>query len=223
MLKGEEDFAMNAPVMPPPVHRPQLLLDASSNGSLMSPEEFDSISHDNVDPRFRYELLHGVVIVSPPPSDGEVGPNDDLGHLLRSYQETPQGKALDATLFEREIATSVGIRRVDRAIWIGYGRLINSKQDLPTIVVEFVSPGKRARLRDYQQKRVEYLAAGCKEYWVIDRFRRTMTVYFLPPASPPERIVTESETYTTPLLPGFELPLKRLLRQADQFADEEGV
>jgi Uma2 family endonuclease len=47
---------------------------------------------------------------------------------------------------------------------------------------------------------------GAKEYWVIDRFRRTMTVYYQPPANPAERILTENELYTTPLSPGFELP-----------------
>jgi Uma2 family endonuclease len=214
---------MNALTMPPQLLGvgPRLRLDANSNGLLMSREEFEDIQHEECDPRFRYELLNGVVIVSPPPSDGEADPNDELGRLLRNYQDTPQGKALDKTLFEREVATSVGIRRVDRALWIGFGRSISSKVDLPTILVEFVSPGKRAWLRDYEQKRNEYLQLGTKEYWIIDRFRRTMTVCFQPPAEPKERVVTENEVYATPLLPGFELPLKRLLELADQYADDE--
>ncbi len=208
---------------PPSDTGPALRLDATSNGRLMSIDEFEALEHDDCDPRFRYELINGVVIVSPPPGDGEIDSNDELGHLLRNYQETPPGKVLDATLFEREVKTRVGIRRVDRALWIGFGRPIKSKQDRATILIEFVSPGKRAALRDYEDKRDEYLEMGAKEYWVIDRFRRTMTVYFLPPANPSERIVTESENYTTPLLPGFELPLKRLLKLADQYTDEEGT
>jgi Uma2 family endonuclease len=202
------------------LHAP-LLVDASSNGIFMSREEFEALTEDDCDPRFRYELINGVLVVSPPPSDGEIDPNDELGHLLRTYQASSQGKCLDKTLFEREVATSVGIRRVDRALWIGFGRPISSKVDLPTIIVEFVSPGKRAWLRDYEQKRVEYLALGCREYWVIDRFRRTMTIYFPLLADLKQRVVTESETYSTPLLPGFELPLKRLLDLADQYADED--
>jgi Uma2 family endonuclease len=196
-------------------------LDGNANGILMSREEFNALKPEECDQNFRYELVNGVVIVSPPPSDGEADPNDELGHLLRSYQETPQGKCLDKTLFEREVATSVGIRRVDRALWIGFGRTISSKVDLPTILVEFVSPGKRAWIRDYQQKRGEYLERGCQEYWVIDRFRRTMTVYFPPSDGGAERVISENETYTTPLLPGFELPLKRLLALADEHMDGE--
>jgi Uma2 family endonuclease len=128
---------------------------------------------------------------------------------------------LDKTLFEREVRTRVGIRRVDRALWIGFGRSIRSKRDRATILVEFVSWGKRAARRDYQEKRDEYLEMGAKEYWVIDRFRRTMTVYFQPPANPAERILAENEVYTTPLLPGFELPLKRIIELASQYGDDD--
>jgi Uma2 family endonuclease len=166
-------------------------------------------------------LIHGVLIVSPPPDDAGQGPNERLGNWLWDYQQRhPQGKALDDTMMERSVRTRAGIRVVDRALWIGFGRPIKSKRDLATILVEFVSPGKSAALRDYEEKRDEYLEAGAQEYWVIDRFRRTMTVYFSPSVEPPERVVAESGTYTTPLLPGFELPLKKLFELADQYADE---
>jgi Uma2 family endonuclease len=76
-------------------------------------------------------------------------------------------------------------------------------------------------LRDYEEKRDEYLEIGAKEYWVIDRFRRTMTVYYQAPANPAERILTENEHYTTPLLPGFELPLKRIIDLANLYPPDE--
>jgi len=221
----EEEVHMSIAELTPvrPAHRTALRLHAGSNGTLMAIDEFETIEPDDCDQRFRYELINGVVVVSPPPGDGEIDSNDELGRLLRNYQETPQGKVLDKTLFEREVKTRVGIRRVDRALWIGFGRPIKSRRDRATILVEFVSPGKRAALRDYEEKRDEYLEMGAKEYWIIDRFRRTMTVYFQKPATPAERVVTESETYSTPLLPGFELPLRRLLELADQYADDEST
>ena len=204
------------------VPRPVRLFDAGSAGLLMTPDEFEAIELENVDPRYRYELINGVVVVSPPPSDGEANPNGELEFLLRQYKyEHRQGKCLDATMTEREIKTRLGIRRVDRAIWIGFGRRIKSKRDLATIIVEFVGPGKRAFLRDYEEKRDEYLELGAKEYWVIDRFQKTMTVYFQPPAKLAKRVVAEGETYKTPLLPGFKLPLKRLLDLAFDDEDED--
>lgn len=206
--------------LPARVKRPITHLDVGSNGLLMSVEEFESLDAERCEPRFRYELINGVVIVSPAPADAEADPNGELETMLRNYRANhPQGKALDKTLAERDVKTRVGIRRVDRALWIGYGRRISSKRDLPTIIVEFVSPGKRAWLRDFATKREEYLALGVKEYWVFDRFSRTMTAFFLPPTNPDHRVVAEQEIYTTPLLPGFEQPLKRLLELVDEYED----
>jgi Uma2 family endonuclease len=103
-------------------------------------------------------------------------------------------------------------------IWAGLGRRPNLEHDVPAIVAEFVSRSRRDRYRDYEEKRLQYLDLGVREYWIIDRFRRTMTVYRREPAitgSDTVITVTESETYHTDLLPGFELPLARLLAVAD--------
>ncbi len=91
------------------------------------------------------------------------------------------------------------------------------RQDQPTIVIEFVSKGRRNRKRDYVEKRQEYEALGVQEYWVIDRFQRTLSVYGPRVGATGERIVAEHEVYTTPLLPGFELPLARLFAAADDW------
>jgi Uma2 family endonuclease len=182
-------------------------------GTLMTPEEFDAV--EECDEDYVYELIRGVLIVSPPPSEKERDPNGELDFLLRLYREQhPQGAALDATLSEQWVRTPDSRRRADRVIWAGLGRQPNPRRDHPTIVVEFVSPGKRNRLHDYVEKRGEYLAHGVAEYWVIDRFRRTLTVYR---AGEPDVVVAHDGTYRTPLLPGFELSLARLLAAADRW------
>ncbi|MGP0069688.1 MAG: Uma2 family endonuclease, partial [Isosphaeraceae bacterium] len=71
--------------------------------------------------------------------------------------------------------------------------------------------------RDYEEKRREYREAGVVEYWIIDRFQRIMTVYQDRQDGPGEVVVSEHENYRTPLLPGFELPLARLLSGADRW------
>ena len=189
-------------------------ISAASAGLQMTPEEFDAIT--DYDDRYRYELVHGVLVVNPIPSEAEADPNEELGHWLRNYRDQhPQGSILNLTLSERYISTGDSRRRADRVIWAGLGRLPDPVEDVPTIAVEFVSQGKRNWLRDYEEKRREYLALGVKEYWVIDRFRRTMTVWRDDPAGPAERVVVEAEVYRTGLLPGFELPLARLMAVAD--------
>ncbi len=66
------------------------VLGPDSAGVRMTPEEFDAI--EDWDENYRYELIHGVLVVSPPPLDAEVGQNEMLGHwLLR------RGRLLDVT------------------------------------------------------------------------------------------------------------------------------
>jgi len=191
-----------------------------SNGMLMTPAEFDAI--DDYDDNYTYELVHGVLVVNPIPYEAEVGPNELLGYLLLTYQYShPQGSALNLTLPERYIRLRHSRRRADRVIWAGLGRLPNWKREVPTIAAEFVSAGKRNNVRDYEEKRRDYMKLGIKEYWIIDRFRRTMTVIRNRPSRPRPLVIKENEIYMTPLLPGFELPLARLLALADMLKQPE--
>jgi Uma2 family endonuclease len=188
-----------------------------SAGISMTPEEFDAIS--DWDDLYRYELIRGVLVVSPIPSEAEGDPNEELGRLLRNYRaDHPQGHSLDKTLAERYVLTT-NRRRADRVIWAGLGRVPDPKRDLPTIIVEFVSYTKRDRRGDCEEKREEYLGVGIAEYWVVDRFARTLTVFQNGPAGVVERKIGESETYQTPILPGFELPLRALLSVADDWSE----
>ena len=183
-----------------------------ANGMMMTPEEFDA--ETEWDPDFRYELINGVLIVTPPPDIGERVPNDELGYLLRDYRyHHPNGSVIDETVGEQTVTTAKGRRRMDRAIWIGFGRAIDPDRDIPTIAIEFVSDSSRDRRRDYVQKRQEFELLGIREYWIIDRFRRSMTVI----RQGDVQVLAEADTYKCDLLPGLELPLARLLAIADRF------
>jgi len=200
------------------VRRPNTArLGRHSNGMLMTPEEFDATT--DFDEFYSYELIHGVLIVSPPPGESERDPNGELEYLLRAYQSGHQaGSALDKTLSEQYVHLADSRRRADRVIWAGLGRMPDPKTDVPPIVVEFVSNRQRDRVRDYEEKRRQYLAIGVQEYWIIDRFQRIMTVFRGRPGEPAEQIIKENEVYRTALLTGFELPLARLLKVADDWA-----
>lgn len=189
-------------------------LSRRSNGMEMAPDEFDAVTR--WDPACRYELIHGVVIVSPIPAESEASSVDELGYLLRRYQDDhPQGRSLDETLPERYIHLPDGSRRrADRVVWAGLGRQPDPKLDPPSIAIEFVSKSRRDRKRDYEVKRREYREVGVAEYWIIDRFHRTMTVSF---GDGTERVVAEQETYESRLLPGFVLSLQKLMAIADRW------
>jgi len=141
----------------------EIILGPESAGLLMTPEEFDAI--EEFDPEHRYELINGVVIVSPIPLADETGPNDVLGQLLLNYKESAVGKhVLSGTLPRQYVYTETGRRVADRLIWTGLNRPIDVRADPPTLALEFVSGTRRDRQRDYVDKRREYADAGVRQY-----------------------------------------------------------
>ncbi len=193
----------------------RLRLGPRSAGMLLTPKEFDRARGQE---GWRYELINGVLVVSPTPSRQERHPNEELGYWLRQYKDGhPHGSTLDLTLHEEEIQTKKHRRRVDRAIWAGLGR-IPEKTETPTVVVEFVSEGKVNQERDYVAKQAEYREIGVREYWVIDRFKRSLTVYKFGGEKDEVLLIPEGQKYAPSLLPGFELDVARLLSFADLWA-----
>ena len=201
--------------------RPKLRLGLRSSGRSMTAAEVDALPERCFDRNYRYEIIRGVLIVSPAAGNGEVDLDEYLGYLLIGHQEThPQSQVIDVTLSELALPGGENRRRCDRAIWLGLGHIPNLGTDLPAIVIEFVSRSRRDFLRDYIEKRDEYRRAGALEYWIIDRFRRIMTVYrFARGTGTVETVVTvaEDDSYRSYLLPGSVLSLARLLSRADRW------
>jgi Uma2 family endonuclease len=196
------------------------LLSPSSAGLQLSAKEFDSATFDE-ETAVRYELINGILVVTPMPLPQERDPNEELGYFLRQYQkEHLNGKHLDKTLHEHDLYCGDQRRRVDRVIWVGLGRRPHPVDDIPAIVIEFVSEGKRNWLRDYEEKRDEYLAVGVKEYWIIDRFNKTLTVFLATGKRYKKKVVEAKDTYMTPLLPGFSLIVEELLSIAQEWDEE---
>jgi Uma2 family endonuclease len=196
----------------------RLRLGPRSAGLLLTPVEFDRARFEE---GWRYELINGVLVVSPIPSAQERDPNEELGYWLRQYRDShPQGSCLDATLAEQQIETGANRRRADRVLWVGLGR-DPEEGETPTVIAEFVSEGKVNQERDYVAKRAEYRAIGVRQYWVIDRFKRTLAVFIFGGEKDEERLIPEGKTYETPLLPGFVLDVKKLLAFADRWAKKK--
>jgi Uma2 family endonuclease len=195
---------------------PRIAVGPELAGIFLTPDEFDAI--EDVDRDYRYDLIDNRLIVTPAPLAPVRGANEELAYRLRHYRDShPQSAAFDATLPEQTVVSRANRRRSDRVIWTGLGRQPKPARDLPSIVVEWVSESKRDWYRDFVEKMHEYRELGIAEYWIFDRFRRTLTVYRGTPEAPEELVVKEGETYSTPLLPGFELSPAHLLAVADRW------
>ena len=103
--------------------------------------------------------------------------------------------APDVSIVLRERAHIIGDRMIEGA---------------PDIVVEILSSD---RSRDLVRKRQLYAAAGIPEYWMFDYLNDTATLLELRGGEYVERAVLgPSDTLTTPLLPGLEIPLADIFR-----------
>jgi hypothetical protein len=187
------------------------------NGTLMTPEEFDHAT--DWDPEFSYELINGVLIVTPSPSPGERGPNDLLAHLLLEIpRRTSEGGALNATLPEHTLSVGDNRRRADRVIWCGFNRNVDMSIDVsehcdrngfrhppePQAGLPGETPGIPGDRR-----------AGILDHGPVRAARRGHSVGRKGRVSVLAHRVRHAHN---PLLPGFELALSRWLAEADRFS-----
>jgi Uma2 family endonuclease len=196
-----------------------LQLSPEDAGRLMTPEDFDAADGEE---GWRYELIRGVLIVSPIPKKPSRGMAGKLMHFFESYADDRRLSEDQLTvMFEEEIRIPNGSRRrCDVAVWIALSRKAVA-DDAPTITVEFVSKRKADIKRDYVDKRADYWAAGVQEYWIIDRHQRRLTALRRKGRRWEDHVVAEGEVYRTPLLPGFRLNLSDLFARADAVAEED--
>lgn len=88
---------------------------------------------------------------------------------------------------------------------------------IPELVIEVVSPG--SELRDYQEKREEYLAFGVHEYWILDAAKQEMLVLQRVGGRWRERIVRPPEVYQTRVLPGLQFSCAQVFQAANAAQD----
>ena len=87
--------------------------------------------------------------------------------------------------------------------------------DYPThldLALEIVSPGKDARQRDYEDKRIDYARAGISEYWIVDPKENLVTVLVLQDNSYSEYgIFRIGDVASGLLLPGLSIDVRAML------------
>jgi Uma2 family endonuclease len=79
-------------------------------------------------------------------------------------------------------------------------------QGAPDLVVEILSPSNRKYDEVVKFKR--YAALGISEYWIVDPDRETVKIYRRVASG--LALVETSDRLATPLIPGFELPLREI-------------
>jgi Uma2 family endonuclease len=128
------------------------------------------------------------------------------------------GGANEFRLWFAEIGSA---RHPDVAVSLRKDRPDPPARRRPALVMEVVSAGAEAHERDYVTKRQEYLGYGIREYWIIDRYERKVTVLVSDGDHWSERVFGDGEDAQGVVLAGFSVAVNELWEAAEQAPDED--
>ena len=161
----------------------------------------------------RYELVGGVVMMSPIPDPAHDLVVDVLHALFVLYRARRPGVVANVTQrFAVIIPTRGTAREPDLGLYApdsSPGRAGRTwRNATPMLVVEVISPGHETR--DYDEKRRDYWDAGVGEYWIADSQRKTLTVLTRHRLDWAEQVFAVGTTYQPAILPGLDIAVEKL-------------
>jgi Uma2 family endonuclease len=162
----------------------------------------------------RYELVDGLVKMSPTPDTGHDETVNALYLAVYEYGKAHPGAI--AHISQRAcvpIPDQATVREPDLAVYAEWGGRQSGWQGwlrfTPFLVAEVVSAGQG--VRDFGTKRQDYLLAGIPEYWIIDPQARRVTVLTRGQNDWVESVFGPDQEACSSVLPGFSISVSRLL------------
>lgn len=177
----------------------------------LTEEQFVRLCQEN--PDLQLELTARGELVIMPPTGSETGRrNNRLAYRVTAWADRDgSGVVFDSsTLF----TLPNGAKRSPDVSWVHRERweaLSREQREgfaplCPDFVVELRSPTDR--LRDLQEKMLEYITTGARLGWLIDPLEKRVSVYR--PDQPIEVLDDPPAVSGDPVLPGFVLPVREL-------------
>jgi Uma2 family endonuclease len=180
---------------------------ASNVKHLMTVADLEAIPYDEW---HQYELIEGELYVSCAPGIPHQLVLHNLQIELGNYlRQNPIGTLVPGpgAVFSDYDSVIPDIVFVSKDRWEG---IVADDRfyAAPDLVIEILSPGSTNRSRDLELKRKLYGKYGVQEYWVVDRWARSVMVFRLA-GKTLEEVTTLKETdeLESPLLPGLSLKL----------------
>ena len=191
----------------------------ADHGKRMSLEDFDKAKPKE---GYIYELNKGVIVVSDVPGRKHFFQVDETRQQLASYRANhinrifsiASGSECKLLLWDwdterhPDIVVYCDPPPLDDDLWAKW---------IPDIVIEIVSLSSIKR--DYKEKREDYLHFGVREYWIVDINREEMLALRRRANRWRPLTVRPPETYSTKLLPGFELKLAAVFHAANRVGE----
>lgn len=180
-------------------------------GLRMTAEEYLQIPDDG----YNYELVDGVVQMSPSPEPVHQSVTLEVARQLANYlKDQPIGRAwaeLDVHLGKGLDGGDIVYR--PEVLFVRKERLAGSSRKLavvPDLVVEVISHGSRRM--DTQTKRKDYERFGVGEYWIMDPEREAMLFLRLVDGKFVE-VLPDGDQFNSKAVSGFALDLALVREQ----------
>ncbi|MBV8883201.1 MAG: Uma2 family endonuclease [Chroococcidiopsidaceae cyanobacterium CP_BM_RX_35] len=162
----------------------------------------------------RYEIIDGELFVTRAPHISHQGAGGNIHVELEIWsRQTQLGKPFQApgVIFSSTDAV------IPDVVWISRERLANGIDEAghlivaPELMVEVLSPGKLNEQRDKEVKLKLYSLQGVQEYWIVNWQLKSLEIYRRSDAQL-QLVATllEGDILTSPLLPGFSLPITQI-------------
>jgi Uma2 family endonuclease len=181
---------------------------AQFNGLPMSAAEYFELPDDG----FRYQLVHGVLVMSPSPMPWHQSVALEIAVQLKCFLRShPIGEVLmEVDVHLGTDASGEDLVYSPDVLFVRSERIQDMDKPLsgpPDLVVEVISRGSRRM--DTLTKHADYERAGVGEYWIIDPQRQVMTFLRLKDGKFVE-IAAEADSFRSQCVPGFTLDLESI-------------
>jgi Uma2 family endonuclease len=178
------------------------------NGVRMTADDYFELPDDG----FQYELVHGVLVLSPRPMPWHQSISGEIYAQLHAFLSR---HAIGQVFMEVDVRLGPDESGEDLVyapdvVFMLAQRIRSLSEPLsgpPELVVEVISRGSRRM--DTITKRADYERAGVGEYWILDPQRQTMTFLRLQDGRFVE-VAPDGDTFRSHSVPGFVLNLKSL-------------
>ncbi|MBE9042141.1 Uma2 family endonuclease [Oscillatoriales cyanobacterium LEGE 11467] len=162
----------------------------------------------------RYEIIDGELFVTRAPDWKHQAV---CGKIITAFNNCSELETLGQAAVMPGIIFCESNNVIPDVVWASHDRLEQLLDEsghlvgAPELVVEVLSPGQKNERRDRESKLKLYSVQGILEYWIVDRFDRTMAIYRRENARL-ELVATlyESDELTSPILPGFRCSVRQL-------------
>lgn len=115
--------------------------------------------------QWNYELIDGIVLMSPSPSRE----HQTIGAKILTRLGTQLATTSCEPTYELDIIANGCVFKPDLLVFC------DTQAELPELVFEILSPSTRHR--DLRMKLIKYEEIGIQEYWIVDPKSKTITVH----------------------------------------------